>query len=604
MADMLNIASVSANAFKRALEVTSHNVANVATDGYSRQRVELASNAPQLSGLGGGTNVSSVERVYSQYLQEQLYSSGSQLNRYESQLTMSKQVEGVVASNDDGVQQFMQRFFDSLQALSDNPTSSTSRQLVLEEARNLESHIGNLTSVLDDIQYQTNGQIRDITSEVNNRLETIQELNDRVEYAQNYSSQPPNDLLDRRDQAILEISEYIDVKAYYHENGSVDLYTGGGRLPLVSGNTLTRIESDISEYPDENRTELFMTIGGVRTQISDYIVGGQLGGVLDFRDKMLDQSQKDLGLTINGMVASINWQHFQGYDMGGDAGEEFFAALSSTGYAHQDNDGSSDNISVSFNPAQPASGFNGEPPYTAPTQPATYGDKQEYLENAYTAIGQMEPREYEVKYNGTSAEFEVYERGQRTLLGSFTAATPAIIDGLEFMADGTNYSDGDSFVVKPHRDILDDFQSAITDTDKIATRGQSPLDSDSDGSLDDEVPAAAAIGDNVNIANMAGLMNKKVLLADSSGLASESILGGYSKMSSNVGAYVRGTDILLEAQTNVQQQIIDQRESYSGVSLDEEAANLIRFQQAYEASAQIMSTSQQIFQTLIGIARG
>ena len=613
MADMLNIATVSANTFKKALEVTSHNVANVSTEGYSRQRVDIASNAPMISGnsySGAGSTVAGVERVYAQYIQEQLYSSSAQVERYDSQLGLSKQVEGIVASNDEGIQEFMQRFFDGLQVLANNPTSSTSRQQLLDEAGSLESHVGNLTSVLDSIQYQTNNQIKDIATEVNSRLKLIQDINIQVEYAFNNASTPPNDLLDQRDQAILEVSEYIDVKTYYNDDGGVDIYTGSGRLPLLSGNTLTQLETGISEYPDENRTEVYMSVGGQRTVISDYIVGGQLGGVLDFRDNMLDQAQRDLGLTLNGMVASMNWQHYQGYDAEDKAGGSFFEPLNSTGFSSKDNDLASDNISISFNPSQPAAGFNGIPPYTSLTQPTTYRDKQEYLENAFSAIGEMEAREYEVKYNGTSTEFEVYERGQTTILGTFDLANPAIIDGLEFKADGLAYTDEDSFIVKPHRDILEQFKTVITDTNQIAARGQSPApgttDLDGDGNLTifDAAPVFASIGDNVNISNMAGLQSKKLMLSDATGQASENLLGTYSKMVSNVGSYVRGTDIQLTAQTNVHSQMISQREEYSGVSLDEEAANLIKYQQAYEASAQIISTYQQIFQTLLSIARG
>ena len=163
---------------------------------------------------------------------------------------------------------------------------------------------------------------------------------------------------------------------------------------------------------------------------------------------------------------------------------------------------------------------------------------------------------------------------------------------------------GDSFLVKPHQEMLTDFASTITDIEAIATRGQSPVDSNNDGLLTDEVPAFAAVGDNVNMANMAGLQSAKILLSNDSGQPSETLLGGYSKMATNVGTYVRSADIQLTAQTNVFQQIVDQRESYSGVSLDEEAANLIKFQQAYEAAAQIIATSQSLFQTILSTVRG
>ena len=179
----------------------------------------------------------------------------------------------------------------------------------------------------------------------------------------------------------------------------------------------------------------------------------------------------------------------------------------------------------------------------------------------------------------------------------------AQIDGLDFNFNGITAGSvtvGDKFLIKPHQQMLQDFSAVINDSKLIATRGQTPVDANNDGSLLDEVPSAAAIGDNVNMANMASLQSKKMLYADSSGISSETILGSYSKMSANLGMYVRATDIQLTAQNNVFEQVSARRESISGVSLDEEASNLIRYQQAYEASAQIIQTSQTLFQTLLG----
>jgi len=619
MADMLNIASLSLNTFKKALEVTSHNVANVSTEGYTRQQVIIQSSAPSNAGnnyQGAGSTVGGIDRLYSEYLQTQLYSSQSLKDRYETQLTLSKQVEGIVASNDEGIQEFMNRYFDSLQALSDNPTSTTSRQLVLDEANSLESHVGNLASVLDDVSYQTNNQITDIVTEINNRLEAIQDLNTQIEFILNNTESQPNDLLDQRDQAILEISEYVDIKTYYHENGGVDIYTAGGRVPLLSSNTLMQLEASRSEYRDENRTEIYAYIGDQKQLISDKIVGGELGGIFDYRENMLGQAQNDLGVTLNGIVSAMNWQHYQGYDMNDQAGGNIFEPLSMNAIDSVNNTGGiyGSDISVSFNPNPGVS----EPPYDGSSalanQPATYGDKQTYLENANTEIGKFQPREYELMYNQATDSFDFFDYQTKLAVEdsagnpiSVARGTAANVEGLyfDFTAVTTPPVDEDSFLVKPHQQILEDFTKVLTAPEELATRGQSPIDSvGSAAGLADEAPAPAAVGDNVNIANMAGLQSAKLLFADNVGNATESLLGGYSKMAVNVGMYVRGTDIQYTAQTNVHDVMVMQRESYSGVSLDEEAANLIKYQQAYEASAQIVSTVQEMFRTLLNISQG
>lgn len=616
MADMLTIATLSANTFKKALEVTSHNVANVATEGYTRQRAVIVSNAPGVAGSsfqGSGSSVQTVERTYSEYYQSQLVVAESLKSRYEEQMSLSQQVEGIVASNDEGVQEFMSRFFDSLQSLSNNPTSNTSRQLVLDEASSLESHIGNLTSVLDEASYQLNNQIYDSVDEINIRLETVQQLNSQIDYAVRTTGQQPNDLMDQRDQAILELGQYIDIKQYQGVNGTTDIYTAGGRLPLISGNTITKLEAGPSEYRADNRAEIYFSIGNEKREISDLIQGGQLGGIIDYRNNMLDQAQNDLGLTLNGMVASMNWQHYQGYDLNGEAGGHFFEPLLARGMESADNQGNLDGalMEVTFSP-NPMDAV--QPPYN-PTELATYANKQASLENAYEEIGHFQPRDYELVYDAATSSFGVldYKTKQPVTDSTGTAITISATDdtdgdtnGWQKQVDGLHFDlynavntgtvqDGDSFLVRPHQAVLENFEKVIEDGQDIAARGQTP-----DGAV--AAPTAAAEGDNTNLANMAGLQSRKILLSDDLDNATETLLGGYSTMASNVGLYVRTTEIQLTAQSNVYDQVWAQREAFSGVSLDEEAANLIKYQQAYQATAQIIATVQEIFQTLLSVA--
>jgi flagellar hook-associated protein 1 len=213
MADMLTIGSLATNSFKKALEVTSHNVANVGTDGYSRQRAVLESNAPNILGghtfLGGGSKVSTVERMYADYIQKQLVTSNGLVKGYEESIAYAKQVEGIVASNDEGVQEFMQRYFDSLQTLADLPTSRVNREFVLDQARSLTGHINNMGQILNETQTQTNRQVQDLTRTINDHLSTIRSVNLEVAKASSYSAQLPNDLLDKREQAIMDLSSLI-----------------------------------------------------------------------------------------------------------------------------------------------------------------------------------------------------------------------------------------------------------------------------------------------------------------------------------------------------------------------------------------------------------
>lgn len=604
MSDMLVISSSAAMAFRKALDVTSHNVANVGTEGYSRQRAEILSNSPSIVGStmnGGGSRTDMVERVYSEFMQKQLVAINASVKGYEESLSYSKQVEGIIAGNDEGVQQFMQRYFDAMQNLSDNPTSRVNRQLMLDEANNLTGHINNISVVLDDTQYQVNAQIKDLTDQINDQLEIVQNLNSLVANVRAQSKQAPNDLLDKREQAILELSDMVEVKTFEQPDGTVDIHSVRGKVPLLSDNTVTYIQANDSPFPEENRIELYAQIGGQRTMVSDLLIGGgQLGGVLDFRKNMLDRAQNELGVTLNAFVAANNWQHYMGYDESGNAGEHIFKPLAATGLAYKDNANFGGNVLVSFNPIDSADLVAGEgSPYHS-GQPLTYNAKEQDLADAYAAIGRMSPDGYEMYFDGR--DWKVTNLASQES-ATFAAGSSVQFEGLRFEATGLN-QEGDRFIVKPHQAILKQFDTVMRDGQNIATRGQSPIDFSGDGSLGDEVPAPAGDGDNVNIANMASLLSKKVMFSNDAGQPSETLLGGYSKMASTVGMYVRGQEVQFDAQTNSYANIKDRRDSYSGVSLDEEAANLMRFQQAYQAAAQVMQTSQTIFQTLLGAVRG
>lgn len=610
--DMLGIAASASATFKKALEVTSHNVANSATPGYSRQRAEISSMNPVIAGntmLGGGSQVNTVERIYADYIQKQLVSTNSGMKGYEQATMFAKQVEGVVASNDQGINEFMQKYFDSLQNLSNNPTSGVNRQLVLDQANSLTGHVGNVSEALKDTNYQLNAQIEGVTEQINKHLLSIKSYNEAVAKANSQGTQPPNDLLDKREQAVLELSNLVGIKVFNQPNGTIDIHSANAKVPLLSDNNLTNLRAAPSPYPDENRTELYIDIAGEKRLVTDYLIGGgELGGILDARKNVFDRAQNELGATLNGLVASNNWQHYMGYDENGDAGTSLFTPLESKGLRHEKNSMGGGEVLVTFNPVTP-SGINdllnGEnTPYGTSGQPATFGDKKADLEAAFTSIGQLTAANYEMRFDGTDWTVTNLTTKAET---TFTPGVPddfVQFEGLRFEPTGAHVA-GDRFVIKPHQDILAQFETRISDGQQLATRGQAPIESGTGNPVTDaSAPEPAAIGDNVNIANMASLESKKILFANASGQPSETLLGGYSKMAAGVGMYVRGVEINFEAQTQAFNYINERRETLSGVSLDEEATNLMRFRQAYQAAAQIMQTSQTLFQTLLGVVRG
>ncbi len=580
MADMLTIALSANKTFQQALDVTSHNVANVSTPGYSRQRAEIVSNAPQIVGAsfgGGGSRVDTIRRVYADYVWRQQLQATSLERRYDGALNNAKEVEGIIAANDNGVQQFLQRFFDSLQNLANDPLSNVNRRMVLDNATNLESHIQNITSFLNDNQTQTNAQIRSLVDEVNQQLDIIQQANAAVFRARTAGNFPPNDLLDKRDQAIMELGKLVDVRTFEQKNGYVDVYIGNGKLPLLSDNTRTALTAERSPYTNENRVEVYMTIGDQKRIVSDLIAGGQLGGVLDFRRNMLDPAQQELGLTLAGLTAAMNNQHRQGWDLGDKPGGDLFKPLDTTALGSRDNTGVEDGSGIRVT--------NNITDYTSPPLSLTPAQVEK-------AQADMLPRSYRLQWDG--AQFQVFDNATGQNLGTIPDGTKTVFEGLVFDTTGTAAKNpGDTYIIHPYQDMMAQFHKAITDPNALATRGTDPVTG----------TGRAPAGDNNNIANMANLTNKVLLYKDASGKASETLLGGYSRMASHVGLYTHGMQISLDSQKQVLKQVTQHMQSISGVNLDEEAANLMRFQQAYQASAQIIQASNKLFDTLIGVMR-
>lgn len=582
MADLLTIATSATRTFQRALDVTSHNVANVSTEGYNRQRVEIASNNPQIYGIsfnGGGSRVDTIERVYADYIWKQKLQSTSLNERYSTALENAKSLEGVIAANDGGVQQFLQRFFDSLHTLANEPLSTTNRQMLLDETTNLESHIQNISSFINDHQTQANAQIQSLTSSINEQLEVIQKANDAVFRARNEGTFPPNDILDKRDQAIMKLGELVDVRTFEQPNGIVDVYIGNGRLPLLSDNTKTPLEAAYSPYTQEGRIEVYMQIGDQRKVVSDYMSGGRLGGVLDYRKNMLDPAQRELGVVLNGLVNSFNIQHHQGWDLNGNPGGDYFQPLNVSSVARSDNaETNGALITVQYVPVAPA-----------PGSPADF-----------SAIADYQPRDYRLQYDAAAGVFNVFDRATGEVIKDSTntpvtiaPSSSAVVEGLQVSVATGGYANGDEFILKPHQEMLSQFKHIITDPNEIATRGEDPNNPGN----------PAAVGDNTNVANLANLSTLKILYRGANNAPSETLLGGYSKMASNVGLYTYGTQIKLDAQQSVLDQVNQRMDSISGVNLDEEAANLMRYQQAYQAAAQMIQVSNTLFDTLIGVIR-
>ena len=653
MSELLNIGITGLLAYQRSLDTISHNIANVNTEGYSRQTVDLQANLPQANGsgfIGTGVSVSTVQRSFDAFIEGSMRSTTSTQAEFESFRAMASQLDNVLADADAGMSAAIQRFFNSVQDVADSPTDPAARQVMLNEGDQLSNQFNELASYTENIRAQVNSQISTGVSEINRITQSIAELNQNIILEQGRSGgQPANDLLDQRDTLILELSSYVSVTTLKQDDGAVNVLIGKGQ-PLVVGNKATRLETfGMASEPNHLGIAMVNTTG-TRTPITEQVTGGQIGGVLSFRDQLLDEASNSLGLTAIGMADFINQQHHQGMDLDGALGVDFF------------NVGQPQIVSI-----------NGTPGNVT----ATFDD-----------VSQLTNLDYTIQFNTGVWNLTRNDTGQAVAMtGTGTPADPFIADGVSIEVTAAPVN-GETYEIRPTRLGARDIEMVLGSTQQIAAaspvRSLSASSNTGSGSitagnvsdinnvafqatpgqltppllirfsaansydvLDNTNPLApvvleagiaynpatgadlfptpggidsgyrmqisgapapgdefqtqfntGGIGDNRNALSLAGLATSKIL---SGGTAS--ITDTYRGLVVDVGVSTR------QAQQNsiVQQRVLDQatasHDSISGVNLDEEAANLVRFQQAYQAAAQVISTANSLFDTLLNAVR-
>ncbi len=632
MADILNVGSSALLSLQRAINTTGHNIANVNTDGYSRQRVNFDTLPPQLSGgsyIGSGVTIDSVQRVYDQYLTSEVRTRTSSQAGFDAFRQLTSRIDGLLADPAVGLAPALDNFFTAVQSVADNPASLPERQVLIGQAQVLADRFHYLDSNFKDTGEQMNARIEASVLDINSLAKNIADLNRQITRATAAAGgQQPNDLLDTRDQLINELSQRIGVATTTQSDGAINIMVGNGQ-PLVVGVTANQLQT-FPDPLDGTRTLVGTAGAGGFTDISRFLSGGELGAVVDFREQVLDPAISKLGLLASGLSATFNDQHQLGLDLQGQPGAVFFKPLDAATAVSPSNTGSGA-INATITNAQALTGDN-----------------------------------YSVRYDGSQ-----YVLTNLTTQATQTGAGPFVVDGVTVTLSGAP-SSGDTFLVQPTAQGAALFALALNRPEQIAAatpvRSQTPLTNtgaadisnlavtgttglplsgpitlsfnpnalgagvpgydvtgiaggplaynpatDSSGktfSLGDVaftvsgVPASGdsfvvenntgGSGDNRNALGLAALQDAKQLLGGSA-----TYQNIYGSLVADIGVKTRQADSAANAEQVMLDQAVAARDSTSGVNLDEEAANLIRFQQAYQAAAQVIAVADQIFQTLI-----
>jgi len=627
MADLLSTSVSGLIAFQNALAVTSNNVANVDTPGYSEETPVFTAEPGESTGVGyfgAGVDISSVTRNYSELLATQMRTSQSSYSNFNTYATTAAQVDNMLSDTNTGLSTQLQSFSNSLQTLANSPTLAASGTAVISAAQSLTQSVQGYASQLTSIDQNVEGQITSNIQEINTLASNIATDNGQIAQVSG-SGQPPNSLLDQRDSLIDTLSQYVSVNTATQSDGSLDVFIGNGQS-LVSGSTAQTLTAIPNQYNPTQFDVGLTTAGssGAPLDITGAISGGSLGGLIAVRSQVIDPTLNSLGQISVGIADTVNQQQAAGLTQSGTAGQPLF----SVGGVQVS--GSSENTGTA-------------------TVTATRTDLSALTTDNYTL-------------SDANGNWQLYDQtsGQTlTMAGTGTATDPFLAAGLSIVVNG-NANSGDSYLVEPTATAAAGFNVLLTSPTQIASAAAVQTGAATANTGTGTVAAATvtdptnanllaptsitftspttyqvsgdpttyaytagaaisangwttsisgtpAAGDTFTVSSNAGNTGDNTnLFAMIDGLNASSLDGGTTSLTGatgsllgQVGAQTQQAQSNASAQQAVNTSATDAVNNLSGVNLDEEAANMVKYQQAYQACAQMIQASTTMFNTLL-----
>ena len=320
-ADLFSIAKSGVNASNQLLNTAGHNIANVNTEGYVRERTTFQSQ------LTGGVGQSTTERVLNVFAQNQLRRDTTLQSEHENYYNKTSVLDNVFAGEANSISSSMSRFFAAVQTATDDPTSLAGRQLVLSEAQSMIGQIGTVSGFLRDKEEELNAEISAHVKNVNSLVRNIADLNEAIVVNQaNNRHDEPGTLKNQRDSAILELASLLSIET--RESSGND---GRIMINLTSGESLVLQDGsfnvlEVQNDADLNYVSLQLSSRGKPTtlNVEENNLGGAIGGLLRYRDEVLETSRRELGQVALAITESINTQNRQGMDLDQQLGGNIF----------------------------------------------------------------------------------------------------------------------------------------------------------------------------------------------------------------------------------------------------------------------------------------
>ncbi len=656
MADLFSIGLSGLRAAQTNLSVTGQNITNVNTPGYSRQTAVQSTSPASFTGagyMGSGTKVTDVQRIYNQFLTNQVRTTTSAAAANLAYNVQIEELNSTLSSTASGITTGLQSYFDALQTAIEDPASLPARQLFLSEAEGLAGRFNSVHQQLSTQNRFINQQMTTVAQQVTRLAQSVAGYNDAIAKAA-ANGAAPNDLLDARDEAIRQLSEYVGVTVVNQDDHSINLFIGSGQ-PLVVGKEASILQAKPG-LSDPARLDIQLVSGNSAQDVTGLISGGELGGLLRYRDDVLDQAFNALGRMSLALANEFNQQLNKGLDLNGQVGSDLFGDINSPEYMELRSRGRDGNRSESP------------------------------LDVRIADTSTLSTSDYELTFT-SDTEFTVRRVNDNRVLGPFDLNAAegepgyAMFDGLDLTGQTGNYLAGDRYLLTPTRSAAQGLSVVMTEPQQLAfaspmaaeasldnrgtgkvsqpllTDGPQPLDlatlqglgvefsyadnGDGTGVLTSTNPPLSidvtlgqpfswevnghsfsmtlsgkpldgdtfsvgfnegGVADNRNALALAGLQNKQVL-GQGEGARGFSLLDGYGDLVQRVATFTAQSRTETEANMAMLTQATNNRNSVSAVNLDEEAASLIQFEQYYNASAQIIQVARTVFDTLISSMR-
>ena len=617
MADPLSIGSSALSSLQKAINITGYNIANVNTEGYSKQVVNFGSTTD-------GVEITSIERNYNFYLSREVQDRTAGKSAADATSNLASRLNTLLTDPATSASGVMDNFFSAVQDVANNPSTLPERQVLLGEAQTMTDRFRFINGRIEELSNEINLRTMTMVADINGLTSNIANLNLQISEETNRTGQAPPDLFDARDRALGDLSKLVGYNIRQNADGSFNVTMGGGQ-PLVS-----EFQSyDLSTFTSPINPKVLAIAGkDANSDISNRISGGELGGLIDFRVNSLEPALAQLGLIATTVSASFNAQQALGLDLNGNVGAALFSSTTPTVLAADANTGSAV-ITATIADAS-----------------ALTGDR------------------YKLAYDGANWSLQ-----NLTTQTSQAVSPPATVDGFTVTLSSGTASAGDSFIIDLVGTAASDFRVALSDPEAIAAalpvRSSASLTNMGNGELSSMAVTATNVAPTLplgssltltfdsanNRYNVTGGATTTVAYNPSSDAAGVSrTIGGitfalsgtpangdvitienntsgsgdnrnmlamvalqntdkvegnrtftdeYNSLVTNVAVNARKAEAASDAENVLLQQSTIARDNLQAVNLEEEAIQLMRYQQSLQAAVQLVSISDTVFQAML-----